>query len=51
VLDLAKSRHADMVVVGHHKRTWLGRALGDVVASNVIDRSTRGIVVVRWLKI
>lgn len=46
VLDLAKSHQADMIVVGHRRRSWIGRALNDAVAPRVIDRSTRSIMVV-----
>lgn len=46
VLDLANNEQADMVVVGHRRRSWIGRALNEAVAPRVIERSNRSIVVV-----
>jgi len=46
ILGFAKSQQADMVIVGHRRRSWLVRVFGKSVASNVINRSIRSIMVV-----
>ncbi|MFH1553758.1 MAG: universal stress protein, partial [Pseudomonadota bacterium] len=46
VLGLAKSQQADLVIVGHRRRSWLGRVLGESVARGVVNRSVRSVLVV-----
>jgi nucleotide-binding universal stress UspA family protein len=46
ILNLARRQKADLVVVGHRRRSWLRRLFGDSVATEVIDRSVRSVIVV-----
>jgi nucleotide-binding universal stress UspA family protein len=46
ILNLAKRQKADLVVVGHRRRSWLKRLFGASVATEVVDRSVRSVIVV-----
>lgn len=45
ILAEARERDADLVVVGARKRTWFGRLFGGGVASRVVDRARRSVLV------
>lgn len=46
VLDLARTRDADLVAVGHHRRSWLERLLGRGTAEKIVERSRRSVLIV-----
>lgn len=46
LLDLAADRDADVLVVGHHPRSWLWRLMGRGTAERVVKRSRRSVLVV-----
>jgi nucleotide-binding universal stress UspA family protein len=46
ILEVARARDADVVVVGAHARSWLDRLVGDSVASRVVERADRSVLVV-----
>lgn len=45
ILAAARSKDVDLVVIGTRQRSWLGRLLAPSVADDVIDRSTRSVLV------
>ncbi len=46
VLDAARSFQSDLIVVGTHPHTWLGRVMLHSTAQEVVDRSMRSVLVV-----
>jgi nucleotide-binding universal stress UspA family protein len=46
ILDFARARNADMIVVGHRTRSWFWRLLSRGLARDVIERSRRSVLVV-----
>jgi len=45
VLDEARRQDADLVVVGTRPRGWLQQLLAESVARQIVDRSTRSVLV------
>jgi nucleotide-binding universal stress UspA family protein len=46
LLQLARDRDADMVAVGHRRRSWLGRVLGRGTPERVVDHCRRSVLIV-----
>lgn len=46
VLELARERDADIVVVGHRPRPWFSRLLGQGTTERIIERSRRSVLIV-----
>jgi nucleotide-binding universal stress UspA family protein len=46
ILKVAKATRADVIVVGSHRQTWLGRLLGVSVAESLLGAATCTIVAV-----
>lgn len=46
LLEVALDQNADLLVVGHRRRSWLSSIFGTSVANKVVDRSVRSILVV-----
>ncbi|MEZ4300241.1 MAG: universal stress protein, partial [Polyangiaceae bacterium] len=45
ILEVGQETDADLLVVGAHPRSWLGRLLSPSVAETVVDRAARSVLV------
>lgn len=45
ILQAAHARDADIVVVGTHVKSWLGRVLNSSIAAQLVDRARRSVLV------
>jgi nucleotide-binding universal stress UspA family protein len=46
ILGVARKHGADVVIVGHRNKSWVGRMFGEHVAAGVVNRARRSVLVV-----
>lgn len=45
ILEVAREKHADLIVVGARRQGWLERMFGTTLAARIVDRSDRSVLV------